>query len=241
MSTLTFADVVDDSVLAFLESQARLGEWVESTTGPGYSFKVDLDRQQITFVPKLHKRDEVVCRMHLIGSVAESPRSALWAWANPVFAEHQVATLSERVREFGQSRQIAELAEAQIDLPDADLDIFATQMASVAWRITGMPTGLVVPNGQTRVVTLLDPANFSVGAPSAVNAPSTLVGPIGTMTHDHRRALQGFAQARQLPHQWAPGFAALSLRYPDGELNATFDEQGRLADLTGTAGGQQPG
>lgn len=241
MSTLSFADVVDDSVLAFLESQARFGEWIESTTGPGYSFKVDLDRQQITFVPKLHKRDEVVCRLHLIGSVAESPRSALWSWANPVFAEHRVAALSLRVQEFGRSRQIPELAEGQIELPNADLDVFATQMASVAWRITGMPTGLVVPNGETRVVTLLDPANFSVGQPTAVNAPATLVGPIGSMTHDHRRALQGFAQARQLPHQWAPGFTALSLRYPDGELNAQFDEQGRLADLTGSVGGQQQG
>lgn len=237
MSTLSFADVVDDSVLAFVESQAAFGDWLEERTGPGWSFQFDLQAQQVTFVPKLHKREEVVCRMHLIGSVAESPRSALWAWANPVFADHPVAQMSARVREFGQSRQIRELDEAEVPLPQADLDVFATQMAAVAWRITGLPTGLVAPNGDTRVIALLDPANFHVAAPTTSAAPAALLAPIGAMANDHRRAIQGYAQARQLPHSWAPGFSALQLRYPDGELRVSFDEQGRLSDLDASTTG----
>ncbi|NNG19764.1 hypothetical protein HJ590_09285 [Naumannella sp. ID2617S] len=247
MAELSFADVMDDSILVYVEDHEAFVEWLDKQTGGGVGqTAVDLVKQQITYLPKLHKRDEVVARVHLLGSVAESPRSALWAWANPAFADSPAAQMSTRVREFGESRGIRELTTGEIVIPDQggdeELAGWATRIAAVSCRIIGIPTAQVMATGSTRVVMLVDPAGFSPPPPSGITFPRflTMTLQAGWIT-DHRRAVQGYAQARNLPYGWEPGFTALNLGFPEGNVCVGFDEQGRVGQIDAQFGPQGPG
>lgn len=232
---LTYENVVDDSILVHFEAQNAFSDFITEATGGGSDhYQIDLAKQQITFEPTLHKRDEVVCRLHLLASVAAQPHSVLWAWANPQFAERPVAALSERVRDFGADNQISEFAEGEWQLPeDADDAHIAQQVAAVGCRITGMPVGLVTQAGSTQVVFALDPAGFALGEPDATTFPRVVLGPIGhgDWVFDHRRAVQGYAQARRIPHGWASGFTGIQLRFPQGPVTVDFDEAGRVGEV----------
>ncbi|OYO01836.1 DUF6882 domain-containing protein [Enemella evansiae] len=243
MAHLTFADVMDDSILVYVEDHQAFLDWLEQQTGGGVGQTgVDLAKQQITYQPKLHKRDEVVARVHLLGSIAESPRSALWAWANPAFAEAPVAQMSTRVRDFGAARGIPELTTGELPIADQGgeeaLTGWATRMAAVSCRIIGIPTAQVMTTGTTRVVMLVDAAGFTPPAPSGITFPRILTTALqadGWIT-DHRRAVQGYAQARNLPYGWEPGFAALNIGFPEGNVRVAFDEQGRVGAIDAQLG-----
>jgi hypothetical protein len=236
---LSFADVMDDSILVYLEDHTAFVNWITEQTGGGSEqMNLDLAKQQITYVPRLHKRPEVVARVHLLGSVAAEPRSAMWAWANPRFAEAPVAQMSRRVRDFGASREIAELSTAELPIPaDTDgqdrLADFATTMAAVSCRITGIPTAQVMTGGGTRLVLLVDAAGFTPPRPHGTAFPGVVRTAISASgwVHDHRRAVQGYAQARNLPYGWEPNFSALNIGFPEGNVRVGFDEQGRVGDV----------
>lgn len=232
---LTYENVVDDSILLHFEAQNAFADFVTEQTGGGSEeVKVDLAKQQITFIPKLHKRDELVCRAHLIGSVAADPHSAMWGWNNPQFVGQPIVKLSERIRGFGESNGIAELSNGEIPLPDeTDTHHAANRMAAVGCRITGMPVAHIVGAGSTAVVFALDPVGFTLGQPDGVSFPRVVIGPIqeGGWVNDHRRAVQGYAQARSIPHGWAPGFTGIQLRFPEGPVTVDFDEQGRVSHV----------
>lgn len=233
---LTYENVVDDSILLHLEAQAAFAEFVTEQTGGGSDdVKVDLTKQHITFVPKLHKRDDLVCTAHLIASVAADPHSVMWAWHNEQFAGQNVSRLSERIRGFGQHNAIARFTEGEYALTDEeDTTRVAAHVAAVASRITGMPISHVVTAGTTAVVLTLDPVGFALPAPSMSTFPRVFVAPIqqGGWVFDHRRAVQGYAQARGIRHGWAPGFTGIELAYPDGVVRVDFDEQGRVGNIT---------
>lgn len=239
MSGLTINDVLDDSILVYVEDHGAFVDWITQQTGGGSEqMTLDLPRQQITYVPKLHKRDEVVARIHLLGSVADSPRSALWAWANPQFTDSPVAAMSQRIREFGESRGIPELATGEIPVPDDEpgtdrLAEFATRMAAVSCRISGIPTAQIMAGGGTRVVMLVDAAGFTPAPPSGLRFPRILMSAISApgWVHDHRRAVQGYAQARNLPYGWEPNFTALNIGFPEGNVRVAFDQQGCVGDV----------
>lgn len=239
MSGLSFTDVLDDSILVFLEDHSAFQDWIAEQTGGGSEeMSVDLAKQQITYVPKLHKRPEVVARVHLLGSVAAEPRSALWAWANPAFADRPTSEMSTRVREFGQAREIAELTTGELLVPpdegDADqLTAYATRMAAVSCRITGIPTSQIINRGTSRVVMLVDAAGFLPARPSGIAFPRIFTTAISVpgYVHDQRRAAQGYAQARTLPYSWEPNFSALNIGFPEGNIRLAFGEQGLLTDV----------
>lgn len=241
MNKLTFADVVDDSIVVFFEDQSAFADWIVQKTGGGSDkVSVDLAKQQITFAPKLHKRDEVVARVHLIGSVASQPRSSLWAWANPQFADHPVSQMSARIRQFGENSEIAELTTGELPIPENvgdgvdQLGMAATKMAAVSCRISGIPTAQISGGEQQRVIMLVDAAGFFPSRPSGVTFPRMLMGPIsaGWVT-DHRRATQGYAQARGLGYGWGENFASITIGFPEGPVTVAFDESGRVADIQG--------
>jgi hypothetical protein len=236
---LSFADVQDDSILVYLENHGAFQAWITEQTGGGSDqVTVDLEKQQITFVPKLHKRQEVVARIHLLGSVASQPRSALWAWANPNFADSPVIQMSSRVRDFGAARDIPELTTAELPIPpdegDSDrIASFATTMAAVSCRITDIPTAHIMTGGSTRVVMLVDAAGFIPPPPSGLVFPRILMTAVSAhgWVHDHRRAVQGYAQARQLPYTWEPNFSALNIGFPEGNVRVAFTAAGLVGDV----------
>lgn len=249
MSGLSFADVSDDSILVYLEDHNAFQEWITTETGGGSEeISIDVARQQITFIPKFHKRPEVVARIHVIGTVAADPRSALWAWANPSFADTPLAEMSTRVREFGERQGISELTTGEVPIePDSPtgpgdrLNAFAITMAAVACRITGIPSAHVASAADTRVVMLVDAAGFTPARPSGVTFPGIVMNAIsaGGWVHDHRRAVQGYAQARNLPHGWEPSFAAINIGFPEGNVRVAFDPAGWVGDIKAQLGPQR--
>lgn len=230
---------MDDSILVYVEDHERFVEWINERTGGGSDeMSVDLHKQQITYRPKLHKRDEVVAPIHLLGSVAAAPRSAMWAWANEHVNKLPVARMVERVREFGASRSVNELTMPEIAIPpDAEgadgLATVATTMAAVSCRITGIPTAQIISGDGLRLVMLVDAAGFTPSIPSAITFPRILTSAISApgWVHDHRRATQGYAQARNLRYGWEPDFVALNIGFPEGNVRVAFDPQGRVAGV----------
>ena len=239
MSGLSFADVMDDSILVYLEDHTRFVEWVTERTGGGADeMSLDFDKQQITYRPKLHKRDEVIAPIHLLGSVADEERTAMWAWANEHFRGLPVARMVERVKDFGTSQGVQELTQPEITIPPDDgidrLAAIATTMAAVSCRITGIPTAQIMTGSGVRLVMLVDAAGFTPVTPSGLSFPRILMNAITApgWVHDHRRATQGYAQARKLPHGWEPNFHALNIGFPEGNLRVAFDDAGRVGDIT---------
>lgn len=240
MSGLSFADVTDDSMLVYLEDHGAFVDWITERTGGGSEqMSVDLEKQQITYLPRLHKRDEVVAPIHLLGSVADDLRSGMWAWANEHVRDLPAARMVQRVREFGESRGVPELTLPEIPIPPDDagdgdrLATFANTMAAVSCRIIGIPAAQILTGGGIRLVMLVDAAGFTPPRPSGITFPGILTHAISAAgwVHDHRRATQGYAQARNLPYGWEPNFTALNIGFPEGNVRVAFDDRGRVADV----------
>lgn len=227
--SLTFENVLDDSILLFLENHHAFAEFIATEIDGGSDqVKVDLDRRQITYLPRLVKRPEVVVTMHVAAIVKAEPAVAQWAWALPDHADKPISVMSSRVRDFGQAQGIATFAAAEHALPEgSNPAMHAIALAATACRITGMPTAHMVSGGGAQVVLLLDPANFVPPMPSVTTLPDLVARSTGTgLVSDGRRAVQGYAQSRGLGYQWTEGFGALQIALPDGSVTVGFDSQG---------------
>ncbi|MGA4507500.1 DUF6882 domain-containing protein [Propionibacteriaceae bacterium G1746] len=225
---LTYENVLDDSILLHLENHLAFADFIDAQTGGGSDqAKVDLDRRQITFLPRLVKRNEVVVPMHIAAVVQADPAVARWAWAMPEYAEKPISILSSRVRDFGTGQGIAQLAEAEHPVPDGQVATHPLALAAVACRITGMPTAHLVPAGTAQVVLLLDPAGFMPPAPTVASVTALVGNATGTgLVSDARRAVQGYAQGRGISYQWGEGFGSLQLAVQDGTVTVAFGEDG---------------
>ncbi|GAB3625018.1 hypothetical protein GCM10027418_31050 [Mariniluteicoccus endophyticus] len=222
--SLTFADVVDDSMLAYAETQAALAAWIDEQTGGGSNEqKVDRVRRQVTWLPRLHKRDEVVAVAHYVGSVVNG--EGRWAWADEELADSPFVRLSERLRTFGEANQIPELASPTVQAQP-------WVMAGVACRVTEMPASHMAPREGGVDIFVVDPAGFTVGPIAAEDFTRLMAGSLQAdgFVNDHRRAVQGWAQARRMPHRWVdPGsFRVFDIGFPQGPLFIHFDEAGRF-------------
>lgn len=227
--SLTFDNVLDDSILLFLENHRAFADFINrEIDGGSEQVKVDLDRRQITFLPRLVKRPEVVVTMHVAAIVKAEPAVAEWAWGLDDYADKPISVMSSRVRDFGQGQGIATFAEARHPLPElSNPAMHAIALAATACRITGMPTAHLVPGGGAQVVLLLDPANFMPPVPSVTTLPDLITSSTGTgLVTDGRRAVQGYAQGRGLGYQWTEGFGSLQIALPDGTITVGFDERG---------------
>lgn len=227
--SLTFENVLDDSILLFLENHQAFAAFLDDEIdGGSEQVKVDLDRRQITFLPRLVKRPEVVVTMHVAAIVRAEPAASDWAWGLDDYADKPISVMSSRVRDFGQAEGITTFADASHPLPDGvNPAMHAIALAATACRITGMPTAHMVPGGGAQVVLLLDPANFVPPMPSVMTLPDLVTSSTSTgLVTDGRRALQGYAQGRGLGYQWSDGFGSLQITLPDGSLSVGFDAQG---------------
>lgn len=233
MSTLTFANVVDDSILVYVEDQAAYARWLDEQTGGGVGeHKIDFARRQITYEPKLHKRNEVVAVAHVAGWVTHEPARLTWAWSDPNFADQPITKLVERVRGFGQARELSELTTPVLDLDPGHITQAVLRMAAVCCRITAFAVGQVVSSGGTDLVLLVDPAGFTPPRAGVATFAESVRGPIEQdLVHDHRRAVQGYVQARQLQYGWDQGFRTMRVGCPDGDMTVRFNDQGLLDSI----------
>ena len=225
--SLTYENVLDDSILLFLENHQSFADFInDQIDGGSEQTKIDIERRQVTFLPRLVKRPEVVVTMHVAAIV--EPTVATWAWSLDEYAGKPISVMSSRVRDFGQQQGIARFADPGHALTDGvDPAIHAVALSATACRITGMPTAHIVPAGTTQVVLLLDPANFLPPAPTVSGAAALVASSVGTgLVSDGRRAVQGYAQGRGIGYQWSEGFGSLQMMLPDGALSVEFDEAG---------------
>ena len=132
------------------------------------------------------------------------------------------------MRDFGRAQQIVQFADESHPVGD-DADEHARELGAAACLVTGMPVAHVVTTGDLRMVLVLDPAAFVPPVPSRASLASLLdTAQAQGLVRDPRRALQGYAQVRGLPHRWAEGFGALSVQLADGEVVVAFDDQGGM-------------
>lgn len=228
--SLTFENVLDDALLLFLENWAAFHAWIHEQTGGGSGqVKLDLGMRQVTFLPRLVKRNEVVVPAHLAATVSQD--EAVWAWAIPEYSGLPVSTMSARMREFGDSQHIATFTQPEQPIPSRGTapgpENFALALGATGCRITGMPVAHLMPlNGRTAVL-LLDPAGFYPPTPSREGFLGLIEnGRTSGLMQDARRAVQGYAQARGLRYEWGPEFASIRLFFQVGEAQVTFDEKG---------------
>ncbi|GAB3705839.1 DUF6882 domain-containing protein [Mariniluteicoccus flavus] len=222
--SLSFADVVDDSMIAYAETQNAFAAWIDAQTGGGSDEqKIDRVRRQITWIPRLHKREEVVATAHFVGSVVDGV--GRWAWADPELADSMFVRLAERIKTFGETNGIAELAGENLDAP-------AWVMAGVACRVTEMPASHMAPREGGVDVFVVDPAGFTPPLLTRDAFGTLLLGSLQAQgfVHDHRRAVQGWAQARRMPHRWVdPGtWRIFDIGFAEGPLFVHFGEDGKV-------------
>ncbi|TDE91637.1 hypothetical protein EXU48_15975 [Occultella glacieicola] len=228
-------DVVDDTYLFGLDRQRETMDLTGSDGphGDRYSagYRTDMSGGTITFVGT----EEITVRAHFVGSAAPGPKSWLWGWENVNgFPEPLVARV-RGVRDFGERFGIAELTAAEVPLTAEPITV-ARRFAAAASLIAG-PLPFVtfdLENGTVLTFLLESPALEPV-PPSAIRAGSVLpeAASEGAISN-WSRALRAYARWRGFTV--AEGAGTLSLKAPNGDVEARLDGQGRLTGLSMTAG-----
>ena len=224
------AALVNDGVFMTLEAQLQLADQAGD-----HSWGVDLEAGTFRFEgdrPSEHPVD-------LLGSAAPGPRSWLWSWANPTGYSASVLAAATAARGLGEQYAIPELTSPEVPFddpdpfPDGEPGFALAYDLSIAARVASRTwfgySGRV--QGGTRVWMLLHGIDF--GAPSFMRVSRVLAEGLSTTTvTDHRRAVSSYASFRGLP--WDGSVLTL----PDGAMTIEFDDQGRLARVSGTVGPQ---
>jgi hypothetical protein len=175
--------------------------------------------------------------VQLLGSTAPGPRSWLWSWANPSGYSAAVTAAAIAVRALGEQYGIPELTEGEVpfDPDDEERDprpgyLLAWDLsiaARVATRTWAGYSGEI--GGGSRAWMLLE--GIELPAPTAVRTSRVIAEVFGTMVvPDHRRAVSSYAAFRGLAWDGA------TLTLPDGAFTLTFDDLGRLSNVSGTMG-----
>ncbi|WP_163540861.1 DUF6882 domain-containing protein [Occultella kanbiaonis] len=234
-SIASLQDVVDDTYLFGLDRQRETMDLTQSDGpyGDKYSsgYRTDMTGGTITFVGT----DEITVRAHFVGSAAPGPKSWLWGWENVNSFPEPVVARVAAVREFGQRFGITELTTAEVPL--------ATEPATVARRFAAAASLIAGPlpfvtfaleNGTVLTFLVESPALEPIPA-SAIRAGSVLpeAASEGSITN-WPRALRAYAQWRGFTLAEEGG--AITLRAPNGHVEAKLDDQGGLSALSMSAG-----
>lgn len=173
--------------------------------------------------------DDLQFPIQLLGTESELDGTWLWAWANEASGlPPQVLQLAAAMRAFGSEHEVAELTEPTFPLDRMD----GTRLALLASGLTG--------RGYYR-----GPYDGGAVFFHLENVPETPVRPERALT-----VLAQIIQAFPVDHHtlvvafltqqgWRVGDepALVTGRHPDGsDLRITFDELGRIADMSGTVG-----
>jgi hypothetical protein len=225
--------MLDDAALLSYEHQLHLGDVLGE-----HEWNVSFDAGTISF---LGENPLTIRTWHFLGSAAPGPRSWLWSWANPGRLPERFLGLATELAAFGRDQGIAELADAEVSfdrLPGSP-EHPAFALASLAdaakvfsgrWSAYNGETG-----GGTRAAFLIEHPEFLLGPPEAARVVRTITEGLATgLVSDHRRALHSYADRRGLSSTSASD--SLRMRAPGIDLEAHFDELGRMSRLAGRLG-----
>lgn len=220
----SFQDVLDDGYLACVEAQRRVVDAVGAGTPYDGRFDVDLQAGILTFTGT----QALAVRAHFLGSAAPGPRSWLWGWQNLNGFPDPVVAYVRHVCDFGAQAGLAELTVAEQPLqgsPREDAVRYATAASVICG---GLPHYTFEVGGGSIGALLIDSPAFAAGPASALRASTVLpeAAAAGVIV-DWRRALTSYAGLRGFAFHQGP--TALTLTAPDGSLDVTLDDLGRLA------------
>jgi hypothetical protein len=166
----------------------------------------------------------------LLGSAANGDRSWLWSWANE--ASNIPRTLTEDARRLRQDDSAPEWATPQfaLDFDNAD----EHRLAMTACSVLGAAAYYRGPYEGGAAFFLLHDHRLLLPPPAGPRIIRTAMQAISKLpVADHRAAIMGYFTARRLePRVDADNSIVATLGGSD--FRAKFDQQGRLADLSGT-------
>lgn len=230
-SPLNLDAVVDDAAFLSYEHQLHLADVAERLGE--HNWHVNLDTRTL----ELSGQQTLRTTVHLLGSTAENAGSWLWGWANPAGFSAEVTALGKRAADFGRQHHLPELAEGEHPLTPE----IAARLTDAVKVVTGHWTaysGQIGPG--SRAYFLIDAPELALPAATMPRCVRTFGESISTgMVHDQRRAVASYARLRGLPATPSPDGSQTQLQLPDGHLTVTFDDAGRITNMSGQAG--QPG
>lgn len=226
MAGHTSESLVDDGAFLAHEHQAHLADVLGE-----HSWGVDFTAGTIRF----EGERPLTATVHLLGSQATAPPSWLWGWANPSGFDEQVVALGRRVSEAGRADGIAVLADAETGIDaggDGDrISVAAKVLGDCWWSYRG------TAGGGTTVFMLLESPELVLPPPSAIRTTRVLMETVASIAvHDQRRAIHSYAVRRGVPMRWIGDDEAAAFDLPDGSFEVRFDDQARIAEITGTMG-----
>ena len=214
-----FQQLLDAYAIAALDGQLHLADVVG-----GRPWRVDLAAGTLTFGDDLHFAAQ------LLGTQSDETGTFIWAWDHPSRPRH--TDLAEAVRAAGERRGVAELTTRKLDVTDV---VHAHTLAMVAVGLTGADAYYRGPyDGGAAVLLIRDPTFPRPDRPyPLLHAAAVIPQAISAVDLDARRAVPAYLIA----------VGATVERTPDGvtardvaghTLTATFDDLGRLDQLTGS-------
>ncbi|GAA3230317.1 DUF6882 domain-containing protein [Oerskovia jenensis] len=218
----TLQDLVDRAVILSAEHQAHFAD-----LGGESAWDADLEAGTLTF----HSEIPLVCGAHFLGTAAPATQSWLWGWHNVNHFPEGVVAAAEHVRQRGMTGGIFELSSPEILLTDA----VPYRLALAAKAVTGHFTHFAGPTGGgTCAWFLLTHPRFDLPPATVARVARVISEGLGsTAVADHRRAVRAYAVLRGLDIRWADEQTAV-VGAGDGEVTVSFDERGRLSDLSTT-------
>ncbi len=197
-----------------------------------WRWDVNMSAQTITFSAVGDSSRAVTMPARLIASLAPGPRSLLWGWAHP---QGDSAGIATKIREYGQTQGVAELASAEVAFPtEADIDPedwitqAAHQIAGVAVEATGASPYYITPlDGGARAVFLLEAALPALTVTETIVVLPRILAE--TPLTDPRTSVWGLARLAGWTLEWTDA-AYTGARITDGTSSArfSFDEAGRI-------------
>jgi hypothetical protein len=228
----TLDGLADDAALLSHEHQLHLIDQAERLGE--HTWQADLQAGTLDLVGP---GGALRTRAHLIGSTSESAGSWLWGWANESGFPPAVTEVAGLAADHGRRHGVAELARPELPLHPE----LAPRLIDAAKLVTGhwvSYSGQAGPG--TRAWFLIDAPELALPAPN-VHRCVRLLGEVlsGGLLRDHRRAVFSYARLRGLAGPEGPAAGpdgSLTLRLPDGGLAVSFDEHGRIANISAQTG-----
>lgn len=228
---------IDRGMLLSLLLQDALDE---ATASLGqFRWDVDVPAGTLTFTSEQDPNRRLVTRASMVASIAPGPRSLLWDWAHP--QGRGDASVTTRLRDRGREDGVAELSKGEVPFPaefeptpDA-VAALAHELGAATAGITGLGPYYSAPvEGGSRFLFLLETPLPPLTLGTAM---SKLPRMLSTgLLRDARTSIWGLATLQGWNFQWTDGsFTGASITDGSSTAQFTFDQGGRITNVTGTA------